>query len=126
MNDYLLARIKSFGYAFQGIFVFFKNEAHAKIHLVLAILAIILGIWLKISQNEWLAVILSIALVISLEMINSAIEKVVDLVSPGFHPLAGKAKDIAAGAVLVAALATLLIGLVIFFPKIFIRLGFLL
>ncbi len=117
MKKFLLQRINSFRFAFQGIFVFFKNEIHAKIHLLAVGLVTILGIFFKISTVEWCVVLLCFALVLAAEMINSAIENIVDLVSPEFHPLAGKAKDLAAGAVLIASIFTVIIAALIFIPK---------
>lgn len=88
-----------------------------KIHFVSAVVVIIAGFFTGLSISEWLVIILLIALVISTEMVNTAIETVVNLVSPEFHPLAKKAKDVAAGAVLVFAIASAIIGLLIFIPK---------
>ena len=111
-------RAKSFGYAFKGIVSAFKTEANIRIHFILAIAAIAFGFWLNINQSEWLFVILAIGFVLVSELFNSAIEVLVDLVSPEHNPKAGLVKDIAAGAVLVSAIAAAVIGLFIFFPKI--------
>lgn len=112
----LLKLIKSFRYAFYGIFTAL-TEQNMKIHFVSAVVVIIAGFFTDLSISEWLVIILLIALVISTEMVNTAIETVVNLVSPEFHPLAKKAKDVAAGAVLVFAIASAIIGLLIFIPK---------
>ncbi len=110
-------RIRSFGYALKGIKAVFGKEANMNIHLIMAVLVIICGFVFMISITEWILCILCFGLVISLEMLNSALENVVDLISPEHHELAGKAKDIAAGAVLVAAFCAAVVGLIIFVPK---------
>ncbi|MFJ8236909.1 diacylglycerol kinase family protein [Ureibacillus sp. NPDC094379] len=111
--------IKSFGFAFYGIVMSFEQQ-NMRIHLLSAIIVIIAGLWTGLNQVEWLVLILIISIVIGAELINTAIENVVDLASPDIHPLAKKAKDAAAGAVLVFALASVIIGLLIFIPKWFI------
>lgn len=108
--------IKSFGYAFHGIFSSTK-EQNMRIHIVSAFIVIIAGVLTGLSYSEWLILIMIISLVIGAEMINTAIENVVDLASPEIHPLAKQAKDIAAGAVLVFVLTSVIIGLLIFLPK---------
>jgi undecaprenol kinase len=108
--------IKSFGYAFQGIFSALK-EQNMRIHILSAFIVVIAGLLTGLSYFEWLVIIIIIALVIGAEMINTAIECVVDIASPEIHPLAKQAKDIAAGAVLVFALASVIIGILIFLPK---------
>lgn len=110
-------RIQSFGHAFRGIRMVFGSEINMMIHLAVAALVVLFGIYLQISLIEWLVCILCFGLVISAEMFNTAIETFIDLVSPDHHPLAGKAKDIAAGAVLVSAIFAAIAGLIIFIPK---------
>lgn len=110
-------RIQSFGYAGKGIKSVFKSEVNMKIHVVVGTLVVFSGIIFKISISEWMLCLLCFGLVIGMEMMNTAIENVVDLVSPDKHPLAGKAKDIAAGAVLICAVVSVIIGLLIFVPK---------
>jgi len=106
--------IKSLSYAFAGIKVAVGEQRNVQIHLTIFLLVIAAGLFIDINHSEWLAVILASSIVISTEMINTAIEKVVDLASPEIHPLAKKAKDIAAGAVLVAACFAVIIGLLVF------------
>ncbi len=108
---------KSFEYAFEGIITTMTHERNMQIHCTVAVLVIIFGIILKISLLEWAFCVLLFALVISLELVNTAIEAVVDLVTKEKQPLAKKAKDAAAGAVLVSAINAAIIGGVIFFPK---------
>lgn len=110
--------LKAFKYAFQGILTFSSTDNNGKIELCFAVIAIAAGFMLYISTFEWIAVVLCIALVLSLEMFNAAIEKLCDMVEPAFHPTIKIIKDIAAGAVLLSAVASLIIGLIIFLPKI--------
>lgn len=114
---YLSERLRAFGYAFKGIQTFFVDSQHARIHLFAVILVSALGFYLGIATLEWVAIFLCFALVLALEAINSAIEYTIDLISPEQHPLAKKAKDVAAGAVLICAIFTVLIALFIFVPK---------
>lgn len=111
-------RILSFGFAIQGLITFFKTQHNAWIHLLATIVVIIGGFVLKVNHNEWCWLIVSIIFVFMAEMFNTAIEFLTDLVSPQFHPLAEKVKDVAAGAVLIAAIGAVVIGLIIFIPKI--------
>jgi diacylglycerol kinase (ATP) len=113
------ARLRSFVYAFHGLANAFRHEPNIRIHSVAAIAAITLGFILHISANEWLAVIIVIAGVIASEIFNSAIEGLTDLLSPEISKKAGVIKDMAAGAVSIAALGALIVGLLIFLPKVF-------
>ncbi len=110
--------VKSFVYAFNGLKLCFASEVNFKIHLLSAIAVLLLGVVFKISNTEWLAVIICIAFVTALEMINTAIEKLCDMVNAAVDPGIKKVKDIAAGAVLVVAVGSLVIGVIIFLPKI--------
>ncbi|MEG0471918.1 MAG: diacylglycerol kinase family protein [Solibacillus sp.] len=107
---------RSFTYAIQGVLTATK-EQNLRFHLVSTVVVVLAGIVTGLSVTEWLILTLIIALVIGTEMVNTAIERVVDLSSPEIHPLAKDAKDIAAGAVLVFASASVIIGLLIFLPK---------
>lgn len=109
---------KSLGYAISGIIQCIQKERNIKIHLVFMFLVIICGFLFRLSITEWLVCILLFGLVISLELVNTAIEAVVDLCTQEYHPLAKIAKDTAAGAVLISAIASVVIGLIIFVPKI--------
>lgn len=110
-------RIKSFGYAFKGIGLAFKFGWNIVIQLLCAIAVVIAGFIFNISVYEWLAVVFCIGLVIAFEIINTAIEKIVDFISPGYHKQAGIIKDLAAGAVLVTAILSVVIAGIIFVPK---------
>lgn len=109
--------ISSFKYAFQGMFSALKTERNLKIHVTIMILVIIAGIVLKISKIEWIICIILFGLVIGGEMLNSALETVVDIAMPDINPKAKFAKDAAAGAVLVLAIASAIIGFMIFGSK---------
>ncbi|NRG33634.1 diacylglycerol kinase family protein [Niallia circulans] len=112
------SQLSSFRLAILGILTATKQERNVKIHLVITILVIVLGLLNDLSKQEWMIIAFCIGLVISLELINTAIERVVDLVTSEYHPLAKEAKDIAAGAVFVAAILSIVIGGIIFIPKI--------
>ena len=105
--------IKSVPHAFRGIISLIKNDNNFRIHLLAVIVVIISGFWIKFTEGEWLAVILTMGGVLALEAINTAIETIVDLVSPTYHVLAKKAKDVAAGAVLLFVFAALGVASVI-------------
>lgn len=111
--------LKSFKYAFEGILEGLKTERNMKIHFSIMILVIIFGIMLKISKAEWIICIILFGLVISLELVNTAIENTVDLIIQEKHPKAKLVKDAAAGAVLISAISSAIIGLIIFIPKMF-------
>lgn len=110
--------INSFKYAIQGIISSFKTERNMKIHVFIMILVIIWGIIFKISVTEWIVCALLFALVISGELFNTAIETVVDMIMPEINDKAKLAKDISAGAVLILAITAVIVGLIIFVPKI--------
>ncbi len=110
-------RIKSFKYAFNGIKEAIKTQHNLQIHIVAMILTIFCGIFVKINQTEWLMLIIIFAIVIAMEIINSAVELLTDLVSPQHNIKAGKVKDMSAGAVLISAIAAFIIGIIIFVPK---------
>ena len=113
------SQLRSFGFAFKGLKWMMGTQHNAWIHLFAAVAAILFSIYFSISRIEWLFVILSIGLVFMAEMFNTAIEFLTDIVTPQFNEKAGKVKDIAAGAVLVAALIALIIWVVIFIPRFF-------
>lgn len=112
----------SFKNAFTGIVTALKEERNLKIEFAIGCCALIMCALFKATKIEWLIVTLCCMTVICLEYMNSALEKVVDLASPEYHPLAKKAKDFAAGAVLVAALGSAIIGITIFLPYFLIKL----
>jgi diacylglycerol kinase (ATP) len=111
-------RVKSVSYALQGIKLFFQTQHNAFIQAVATILVIVFGFVLKVNSTEWCFLITAISLVFITEMLNTAIEFLTDLASPTIHPQAKKVKDVAAGAVLIAAITAMVIGAIIFLPKI--------
>lgn len=115
MNE-LKKRIKSFVYAFQGLGSFLKKEHNAWIHCTAIVVVVTAGLHYHITTTEWCIVLLCFGLVLSAEAFNTAIERLVNLVSPDYHPIAGDVKDIAAGAVLICAIASAIIGCIIFIP----------
>lgn len=110
--------INSFKYAIEGFISSFKTERNMKIHILAMIIVVILGIYLKLNLIEWSFIIMSVVLVVGAELFNTAIETVVDMVSPQKNPKAKLAKDISAAAVLTFAIGSAIIGFIIFVPKI--------
>ena len=111
-------RLFSFKYAFEGFKVVFKSEHNAWIHIAMSFIAIALGFYLDISNNEWIAVILCIGMVISAEILNTAIEHIANFIQPNQDLKIKHIKDLGAAGVFASALAALIVGLIIFLPKI--------
>ncbi|MEA4840166.1 MAG: diacylglycerol kinase family protein [Bacteroidales bacterium] len=111
-------RIRSFSYAIDGMKVMFHEEPNAKIHLFVTFCVIIAGVFFQISAIEWVAVVFAIGLVLSLEAINTSIENLADFVSPEKHVWIKKIKDLSAAGVLMGAISAVIIGLIVFVPKI--------
>jgi diacylglycerol kinase (ATP) len=107
----------SFKYAFNGIYILISTQRNARVHLLAAVLVVAAGFYFSISNIEWVAVILCIVMVLATEAFNTAIEKIVDEISPEFNSSAGKIKDLAAGAVLFTAVGAAVVGLIIFVPR---------
>lgn len=108
--------IRSFYFAFAGLFFLFRTQRNARIHLFIGACVFAVAWWVGVSRAEWGVLVLTSACVIILEGLNTAIEAAVDLASPDVHPLAKHAKDLAAGMVLVAALAAVAVGLIVLGP----------
>jgi diacylglycerol kinase (ATP) len=108
--------LHSFRYGFAGLRYLLWTQRNAKIHSAIALVAVALGILLRIARDEWLALVLMIILVLAAEGFNTAIEAVVDLASPAYHPLAKIAKDVAAGTVLLVAIGAVIFGIILFLP----------
>jgi diacylglycerol kinase (ATP) len=102
--------------AFYGMLIPYRTEVSIRIQTMVVLGGILLGIYLGISRADWLFVVIAAALLLITECLNTAVEKLVDLVSPGYNELAGKVKDIAAGAVFIAGLASLTISILVFIP----------
>lgn len=109
-------RMAAFVDAGRGVITLMKTQVHAWVHLVATVGVIASGLWFQVTASEWCMLVLSMGLVWSAEAVNTAIEFVVDLVSPEHHDLAGKAKDTAAGAVLLASIAAAAVGVIVFGP----------
>ena len=122
VKSFITSRIHAFGHAFRGWGHVLRTQHNAWIHSIAATMVFILALWLRLSLIDWAVLILTIAIVFAAEFVNTAIEVVVDLASPDKHPLAKIGKDVGAGAVLVAALAAILIGLLILGPPLWAQL----
>jgi len=118
MVKYLTDRLKSFGYAGAGLKKMLQTQPNAKLHLFATITVVIAGIYFALTPSEWLWIALAVTLVWALELVNSAIEHVCDLLSPEHSDSVKHAKDLAAGAVLVGAIFALVVAAVLFGPKI--------
>lgn len=102
--------------AFRGIVYNWKTQGHFRFHLLAGTAAVLCAWWARLSRWEWLVLILTIGAVLAAEVMNTAVELVVDLIEPNFHPLAGIAKDVAAGVVLITSLQAVAVGLFLFLP----------
>lgn len=114
--------LRSFQYAFAGLGYLLKTQRNARIHLIIGVAACALAAWVGLSRAEWAVIIFTIALVLILEGLNTAVEAAIDLASPQLHPLAKAAKDLAAGMVLIAAIASVAVGLLILGPPLWAKL----
>ncbi len=121
----LKKRLQSFRYAIAGLIYLFSTQANAKIHGGITVFVIGAGLFFSLTATEWCIIIITIVMVIGAEAINTALETLTDLVSPNFHELAGRAKDVAAAAVFTSALGAVCVGLIIFLPKVLRLLGWL-
>ncbi|MFB9843657.1 diacylglycerol kinase family protein [Mucilaginibacter ginsenosidivorans] len=108
---------RGFGYAFKGLWYAAKTQLNFRVHLICTIIALVLGYILDISVTEWLWIFICIGLVLLTELLNTALELLCDVISPEYNEKIGHVKDISAGAVLVTAITSLVIGAVIFLPK---------
>jgi len=115
-------RLKSFSYAFNGLKILLKEEHNARIHLVVAGLVIIAGFVLNISLFEWLVVCILIGLILAMEIINSVVENICDYISPKWDAVIKKVKDLMAAGVLIIAIISVICGIIIFAPKLYLLL----
>jgi len=122
MIDFFKARIRAIGYALEGWAYVLRTQANAWIHTVITILVLIVAFWLHLPARDWATLLLTIVMVWAAEFLNTAIESLVDLASPEEHPLAKVGKDVGAAAVLIAALTSILIGLLILGPPLWAKL----
>lgn len=118
-DSFFIKRIKSIGYAFKGAYLLITTEASLKVQFIIGILMTIVGFYYNLSATEWALQVMTIALIMSLEGLNTAIEEIADFIHPEQHKKIGLIKDLAAGAVFIFAIAALIIGCIIYIPKIF-------
>lgn len=111
------SRLRSFSFAFHGLASLLKNEHNSRIHLIAAILAVATGFLLKIDIHEWIALIIVLGVVFITELLNSALESLADRVDPELNDFIRKAKDYSAAAVLISAIIALVVGCLLFIPK---------
>ena len=123
IKTFITSRYRAFRYAFHGWAYVLRTQRNAWIHSLVATLVILIGLWLQITVQDWAILVLTIAMVFTAEFVNTAIEAVVDLASPAHHPLAKVGKDVGAAAVLIAALAAILVGLLILGPPLWTKLS---
>ncbi|TMU56725.1 diacylglycerol kinase family protein [Flagellimonas algicola] len=116
-EPFFVNRIKSVGFAFKGLFLLLRTEASIKIQFVIALLMTAAGFYFEISAGEWMAQLLSIGMVMGVEGLNTAVEKISDYIQPNEDPKIGFIKDISAGAVMIVSIIACIVGLVIYVPK---------
>lgn len=114
----IVKRAQSFKHAFRGIRVFVQTQHNAWVQIFFLCVVVVLGYVLSVSSIEWMMLVFSIGLVLCMEAINTAIEFDIDLTSPQYHPFARDTKDVAAGAVLISTIVAVIVGLIVFIPKI--------
>jgi diacylglycerol kinase len=113
--------LESFRFAFAGLWYTLRTQRNVRIHLCIAAVVVALGLWLNLSASQWALLTLTIGFVLVSEMLNTALEKLVDLVSPDYHPLAKVVKDVVAGVVLLTAIASVIVGLLVLGPPLWAR-----
>jgi diacylglycerol kinase (ATP) len=116
-NSFFTGRLKSVGFALKGAYKLITTEHSVMVQFSLAILLVIAGFYFQISREEWMMQTLAFGLVLGIESLNTAVEKIADFIHPEFHDRIGFIKDIAAGAVMFAATAAIVVGLLIYVPK---------
>ena len=116
ITEFLRLRARSFRYALAGWWYVIRTQKNAWIHAVISLAVILVALWLRLVAHDWAVLVLTIAMVWIAEFLNTALEAVVDLASPELHPLAKVGKDVGAAAVLIAAIASVIIGLLILGP----------
>lgn len=114
----LRKRLQSFQFAFNGLRLLLKEEHNARIHLFAAVCVVVAGFLCRISALEWIALIFAIGFVFALEIVNSAIENISDFISPNYHEQIKRVKDLAASSVLISTITAVIVGFIIFIPRI--------
>ena len=117
MLDFIIKRIKGFGYAIKGAFILLRTEASIQVQFFISIVVTIAGFYYDISTTEWIMQLLAIGLVMSIEGLNTAVEDIADFIHPDFHNKIGRIKDVAAGAVFISAVIAVIIACLIYIPK---------
>lgn len=118
-EPFVVNRIKSVGYAFKGLFILLKTESSIKIQFFIAVFVTAMGFYFKISAAEWMFQSICIGIVMGAEGLNTAIEKLADFVQPDFDEKIGRIKDVSAGAVMLVSIIAVIVGCIIYFPKVF-------
>lgn len=118
-ESFVINRLKSITYAFKGAFILVSTEASIKVQFFIGILMTVAGFYFNISTTEWLIQISAIGLIMALEGVNTAIEEIADFVHPDYHVKIGLIKDISAGAVFIFAITAIILGCIIYIPKVF-------
>jgi len=113
--------LDSFRFAFSGLWYVLRTQRNARVHLIIAVLVVLLGLWLGLPPTQWALLVLTIGFVLVSEMLNTVAETLVDLINPGYHPLAKVIKDVTAGAVLLAAAVSVVVGLLVLGPPLWAR-----
>ena len=121
MTDFIRSRIAAFKYAFSGWWYVIRTQRNAWIHAVVSVAVIGASIWLGLDVTEWLFILIAIAFVWTAEFVNTALEVVVDLATEDQHPLAKVGKDVGAAAVLIATITSILIGILVLGPKLWVK-----
>jgi len=119
LSNFITNRLKSIGYAFKGAYLLITTEASLKVQFFIGIIVTIAGFYYNLSPVEWILQILTLGTIMALEGINTAIEEMADFVHPDQHKKIGLIKDLAAGAIFIFAIAAIIIGFIIYFPKVF-------
>ena len=122
MQHFVGSRLRSFGYAFRGWWYVLRSQRNAWLHVIISVVVVGVSAWVRLKPLEWAVIVLTMAIVFAAEFLNTAIEAVVDLASPHKHPLAKVGKDVGAGAVLIAALAAVVVGILVLGPPVWARL----
>lgn len=118
-ESFFINRVKSVGYAFKGAFLLIRTEASIKIQVFIALVMTGIGFYYNISSSEWIMQVMAISMVMGVEGLNTAIEKIADFIQPEFDTKIGFIKDVSAGAVMLVSIGATIIGLIIYLPKIF-------
>jgi diacylglycerol kinase len=115
--------LHSFCFAFSGLWYALRTQRNTRIHLIVTAVVIVLGVWLALSPTQWAVLVLTIGFVLVSEMLNTVSETLVDLISPRYHPLAKVVKDVTAGAVLMAAIVSVVVGFFVLGPPLWRKIG---